>query len=202
MPNQVTEGHINIKSKAKSRSENKVCVRFQAGSLKVTPEQASMLLTKHMYLCCDGGTECTVEYGLATKDHKMDVTLASINPELFPDQQKLVALIEVDGKQVAKTEVTKQQLADLVKNETRSQLVKQYLPQLAQASQIPERPPTPQLPQRAQLRQAKQKAQAGEKPKLQPGTKANHVINPETGHEIKIGGPTYNDLCATGHYTC
>lgn len=175
---------------------DKDCISFDIGSMKITADQATLEFDEHRKICNKDG-HMSFEYGKMVGDNKIDFFGESVGKtdEKNPKNTKFVIVADLNGKKVEEKEITFKEFEELFAHSKESQLLKDVMMHVSK---------TKQKAQPKQKTQQKQKSQSSEAKKItfEPGKKEGHVINPETGAEIKIDGPTYKDLCNTGKYVC
>ncbi len=191
------------------------CVTFNIGKIGINAKthQYELNFNEHRKICHEGGI-FSFEFGTIIDKKKVLVIGRSIKPEKKLENYEFIVHTYLDGKRIDEKRIGYKDVGDLFTHETNSHLLldlsrSQHLrsPVVKKKithQQMRQKPQISQKKQPSQKKQSSQSRQLNEKGKLsfKPGKKEGYVINPETGAEIKIGGPTYTDLCETGGYTC
>lgn len=203
------------------------CVTFNIGKLSVEADHVNLSFNEHRKVCHKGG-EFTFEYGTMVNGNEVLLVGHSIDQADKLEDYKFMTIVNINGKEVDQMEINYAQFADLFSRDLKSKLLSsikaKYLkasttntPPASPSETLPNKdtklllpPPSPSshLPSSesahevvSQLATENPKSKKG-KIKLNPGKKQGYVINPQTGMEIKIGGPTYDQLCSSGKYEC
>ncbi len=189
------------------------CLSFQLGQIQIKEHHEPTIINESRKIC-QKGDAYTFEYGTQIGQSEILLVGASITPiRNSSDIEKSKYLVHtyINHQPKGEHEYTYSQIMNLFTENDHSQILKATQKLLHTTSPLVQKQiqNKTQKTQPRQKTQPQQKIQKGQKTqrvesqlKLAKGTTKDHVINPETGHEIKIGGPTYEKLCQTGNYIC
>jgi len=175
------------------------CITFNIGKININAKtnQFELKFDEHRKICNEKG-QFSFEFGTIIDDNKVFLAGHSIKPEKNLENYKFILHTYLNDKMIHEGQVDYDQVVDLFTHDVNSELLRGFRGKSLPSSK------TKRAVTGSQKRQSHQLSQKTEKGKtiLQPGKKEGYVINPESGAEIKIGGPTYEELCKSGKYTC
>jgi hypothetical protein len=187
------------------------CITFDLGKIKVNAktDKYELNFDEHRKLCNEAGI-FSFEFGTMMDKKKILVMGRSIKPEKNIKDYEFIVHTYLDGKRVGEQRIKYADVIDLFTRETCSHLLVEFAKKhhlrvpSAKKTITQKHLRSPAGKKKITHQQMRSKRQTPEKGKIsfKPGKREGHVINPETGAEIKIDGPTYNDLCKTGKYIC
>lgn len=172
------------------------CISFDIGKLNIGNGDINFNFNEHRQICHKGGN-VSFQYGKMINNDNILLVGHSIIPEQDIKKYKFVVITYKNDKKIKQETVDYQQILDLFQKDNKSKL----LTNMNQPAKLTYKPKVISKPknQKAVSRPTVAPKVAV---KLLPGKKNNHVINPLTGKEIAINGPTYTELCSTGAYIC
>lgn len=188
------------------------CISFDIGKLKIDNGNILLDFDEHRKICNKNGN-VSFEYGKMMNGDKMLIVGHSIIPEKDIKNYKFVMLVYKNGKKIKQETVTYHQVLDLFQKDAKSHLLmnlsKSNKPVIRSTPKTAEREKaarpivTPKAIRPIVTPKVPRPTITPKGPtKLLPGKTDNHVINPMTGKEIIINGPTYKELCSSGAYIC
>lgn len=177
-------------------SHDNQCLSFDVGKLNINNGDINFNFNEHRKICRKNG-HISFEYGKLIDKDNILIVGESITPENDINKYKFVAIAYKNNKKIREETVTYKQVLDLFKMDNKSKL-------LTTLTSLPIKNITHKQKIQSQSNAALSRPTVSPKipVALLPSKTENHVINPLTGKEIKIGGPTYIELCSTGAYIC
>ena len=172
------------------------CVSFNIGKVHINANQINLLFNEHRKLCHKEG-DFSFEYGTVMEEDEILLVGHSIGAEKNLKDYEFIMHTYINDQKVSETEINYNQVVELFTKENNSKLIDQTKNLYLENNQSQNN----KKKYKEQVRRQKN-GQKDEKQKLEPGRKDGYVINPQTGAEIKINGPTYNELCDSGKYIC
>jgi hypothetical protein len=157
------------------------CVAFNIGKIKVNADQITMNFNEHRKICNKDGN-ISFEYGTTDKKDEILLIGHSVKPEDKLENYQFTVITYVNGNKKAEKKIGYKEIVDLYKSENYKKIMGIGKNQTPKALKAPNK-------KSGAIR-------------FKPGKKKNFVVNPLTGMEIKIGGPTHKELCESGKYVC
>ena len=192
------------------------CVTFNVGNVSVDSDTITSNVSEHRNVCVKDGN-ITFEYGTAIGNRSLMFIGSSLKPEDKLEKYEFLIHTFVDDKQVSETEVNAEKVGELFEDGPKSKLflgtvtkynLKTSLKTIKEDEDEDEDEnedddeDEDENEDKDDDEDVSKKIQVIEKQKFKPASKPGYVINPLTGAEIKIDGPTYMKLCQTDDYVC
>lgn len=179
------------------------CISFNIGKVNVNANQINLLFNEHRKLC-HKDEHFLFEYGTIMGEDEILLVGHSITPKQNLTDYEFVMHTYINDQRVSEIQVNYNQVVELFTKENNSRLINQTKKSYLESGQskIGEKRKMEQTRRQPSTQTGPATKSQGRKQKLQPGKRKGYVINPDSGAEIKINGPTYQELCDTGNYIC